>query len=352
VIGDLDRSTAHREVAAQLAAMPDAELRAVLRQHAASGTDGIGGSKVAIEVGGRKVFVKLVPLTDVEREAGPASTRNLFDLPAWYQYGVGPGSTGFNVWREVASHEIASAWVLGGACRNFPLLHHWRVLPHWGSTSAGMDIAGMVHFWGDSIAVEARLRALETSTAVVALFLEHVPQAVGDWLADQLANDTVECADSVALVEQELLGAVAHMRSQGFIHFDAHFDNALTDGRRIYLSDFGLATAFRFELSRAEQQFAQLRADHDLAYCAARLVNAIVSGRAAGVHDARSRNDYVQRCAESGHASGLGPFAETVVRYAPVASVMNDFYWQLHDAELHTSFPAASVASALQEVGL
>jgi hypothetical protein len=349
--GDLDRSTAHRKVAATLAAMSDAELSTVLSQHVANGAAGIGGSKLSIEVADWQVFVKLIPLTDLEQEAGPASTGNLFDLPTWYQYGVGPGSTGFNVWREVATHEIASDWVLDRACSNFPLLYHWRVLPHWGATSITTDIDRVVEFWGNSTAIESRLRALERSTAVVALFLEHIPMVLGDWLADQLARAAAECSDSVALVERELLGAVAHMRSEGLTHFDGHFDNALTDGRHIYLSDFGLATARRFELNSAEQQFVQLTADHDLAYCAARLVNAIVSIR-AGLRDPRARNDYVRRCAKSGRASGLGPFAETVVRYAPVASVMNDFYWQLHGAELRTPFPAASATAALKEAGL
>lgn len=127
---DFDRSAAHRTVAATLAAMSDAELRTVLCQQAASGIDGIGGSKLSIRVADSQVFVKLVRLTDVERAAGRASTANLFDLPTWYQYGVGPGSTGFNVWREVASHEIASDWVLDGICANFPLLmndFYWRL---------------------------------------------------------------------------------------------------------------------------------------------------------------------------------------------------------------------------------
>jgi hypothetical protein len=346
----VDRRTEHRSVAAALASMSDAELTTVLRRHAASSAEGIGGSKRSIRVGDCQVFVKLIRLTDVEREAGPASTANLFDLPAWYQYGVGPGSTGFNVWREVAGHEIARDWVLDGVCSNFPLLYHWRVLPRCGTAPDTTDIERVVEFWGNSTAVEGRLRALANSTAVVALFLEHIPFVLRDWLNHQLASSAAGVT-GIGLVERELLGAVAHLRSQGLTHFDAHFVNALTDGQHIYLSDFGLLTARRFELSRAEHRFAQLTADHDLAYCATALVNAIVSIR-AGVREPRARNSYIRRCAESGRAAGLGPFAATVVRYAPVASVMNDFYWQLYDAKLRTPFPTATVSRTLEGAGL
>jgi hypothetical protein len=328
--------------------MSDVELADVLR-HAGSGYEGIGGSKLSIRVGGTPVFVKLIRLTDPERDAGPACTRNLFDLPTYYQYGV--GSTGFNVWREVAAHELASAWVLDGACPNFPLLYHWRVLPRRGPTTATADIDQAVRFWGNSAAVQTRLRALEDSTAVIALFLEHVPFVLRDWLTDQLANSTSRSLSRIALVEQELFGAVDHLRSQGFIHFDAHFDNVLTDGHHVYVSDFGLVTARRFQLSSVEQHFVQLATDHDLAYCAAALVNAIVS-TVADVATPRTRNDYVRRCAESGKAAALGRFGDMVVRYAPAASIMNDFYWQLFDANFSAPFPAADVATALKAADL
>lgn len=333
-----------------LSAMSDVELADVLH-HAESAHEGIGGSKLSIRVGGTQVFVKLIRLTDPERDAGPACTRNLFDLPTSYQYGVGAGSTGFNVWREVAAHEIARDWVLDGACPSFPLLYHWRVLPRRGTTPATADVDRAVRFWGNSAAVETRLRALEDSTTVIALFLEHVPFVLRDWLTDQLANSTARSLGRIALVEQELFGAVDHLRSQGFIHFDAHFDNVLTDGHHVYLSDFGLVTARRFQLSSVEQHFVQLAADHDLAYCAAALVNAVVS-TVADIATPRARNDYVRHCAESGEASALGRFADMVVRYAPAASVMNDFYWQLFDANFSAPFPAADVATALNKATL
>ena len=51
------------------------------------------------------------------------------------------------------------------------------------------------------------------------------------------------------------------MRDRGLIHFDAHFDNILTDGHRLYFSDFGLAVSSRFELADDVANFLALRRD-------------------------------------------------------------------------------------------
>jgi hypothetical protein len=346
-----DRLAGHSPVEAMLSSMSDSELIATLsgRDH---GKVGIGGATQLIRVADTSIFVKLVRLTDVELDAGSGCTANLFDLPMCYQYGVGEGSTGFNAWREVAVHQIASDWVLDGVCSNFPLLYHWRVLPRTApGESAGLpaDIDRAVHFWGDSHAVETRLRALDTSSTILALFLEHVPFVLRDWLIDQLTSGSTQAESAVTLVEQQLLGAVAHMRSAGMSHFDAHFDNVLTDGSRIYLSDFGLATARRFQLSRREQHFIRLTADHDLAYCATALVNTIAD-TLVGFVDPRERNAYVQRCADSGRANDLaGYVANTFLRYASIATVVNDFYWKLYGGDLTALYPADAMLIALRD---
>jgi hypothetical protein len=137
---DSDRRARHRGVASVLSAMSDIELAARLAGSGHDGIEGIGGSKLSLWVGDTQVFVKLIRLTDLERDAGPACTSNVFDLPSWYQYGVGPGSTGFNAWREVAAHEIARDWVLNAACPSFPILYHWRVLPRPDTTTSAPAI--------------------------------------------------------------------------------------------------------------------------------------------------------------------------------------------------------------------
>jgi len=349
-----DRLSAHKTVVAALGSMSDAELISII-DRADDGKVSIGGATQSIRVADTPVFVKLVRLTDRELRAGPECTANLFDLPTWYQYGVGAGSTGFNAWREVAAHQIVSGWVLDGACTNFPLLYHWRVLPGLSPrppTTTSTDVDDAVRFWGNSPAVEARLRALNRFSTVIALFLEQVPYALRDWLREQLTAGSVQAETAVTLVDQQLLGAVRHMRSAGMSHFDAHFGNVLTDGHQVYLSDFGLATAQRFQLDSSEQSFLQLTADHDLAYCAAALVNTIAA-TSLRFTDPEERNDYVRRSADTGSAAALdGVLAETVVRYAPVATAVNDFYWKLHNGNLTAAYPADLIATALRGAGI
>ena len=55
------------------------------------------------------------------------STKNLYDLPTYYQYGV--GSAGFGVFRELVANIKTTNWVLQGAIANFPLLYHARIIP-------------------------------------------------------------------------------------------------------------------------------------------------------------------------------------------------------------------------------
>jgi hypothetical protein len=70
---------------------------------------------------------------------------------------------------------MANAWVVtnGGA---FPLWYHWRIIP--GVVPLGpseAEIGRAVNFWAGSAEVETRLRALSTSSTVVAMFLGYVP---------------------------------------------------------------------------------------------------------------------------------------------------------------------------------
>src|SRR4051812_17583845 len=77
-------------------------------------------AKTDRESDGVPVFLKRLPLTDVEVEH-PGSTRNWFKLPTYYSYGV--GSAGFGSWREVVAHRVTTG------VPGFPELLHDRVMP-------------------------------------------------------------------------------------------------------------------------------------------------------------------------------------------------------------------------------
>jgi hypothetical protein len=74
-------------------------------------------------------------------------------------------------------------------------------------------------------------------------------------------------------VERELLQVTSFLRGRGFIHFDAHFENLLTDGERLYVSDFGQALSSHFTLTAVESIFLSQHTDFDRSYGMTALVN-------------------------------------------------------------------------------
>ena len=320
---------------------------------------GIGGETAVVAVGGIPVFVKRLALTAREQEpAHLRSTANLFGLPTWCHYGVGAPSAG--AWRELRAHEVATQWVLDGACDGFPLLHHWRVLPQ--DPPRGLDCAEhgdldtWVAFWHDSAAVRQRLEALAEASTDLVLFLEHAPQDLRTWLADRHAEGP-EAVDAVLDdVVGQLVRAARCMASHGVRHFDAHLRNIVVDDDRLYLTDFGLAASSAFSVSAEEAAFLHRHAEHDLAYVVTELVNWVVTRL---TDDSRTwthpleRNEHVRACA-GGHAPPeLLPAAAAIVRRcAPVAAVMNDFYFQLHGNSRRTPYPEEQVRMACRAAGL
>lgn len=142
------RLAAHGRVSARLSRMSDRRLGEAVSSAAPLGS-GIGGRAAELDVDGTRVFVKRVPLTELElRPHHVRSTANLFGLPVFYQYGI--GSAGFGAWRELAAHTLTTDWVLTGAYPDFPVLHHWRVLPDSppeGFTDEFGGIEGAVAHW-------------------------------------------------------------------------------------------------------------------------------------------------------------------------------------------------------------
>jgi hypothetical protein len=329
------RSARHQRLSAFLASRSDTELAAFVDT---GGPDNVsvGGGSVVLDVDGVPVFAKRIPLTDREL-ANPGSTANLFDLPVFCQYGV--VSPGFNAWRELAANIIVTDAVLAGETQSFPVLYHWRVLPGRSPVAAEhADIDTVVAVLGGSPAVRARLEALAAASCSLVLFCEYIPHPIVDWLRENPAG-------KAATVERQFSQIVSFLRGRRLLHMDGHLGNMRTDGERIYLSDFGLATSTRFDLSAAERDFAERHATHDAGYAAMRLVNWLVTD-VCGVPVPASggpvaRNEYVRRCAAGHIPDDMPPaVAAILTRHAPAAAKMNAFYWRLFDGELHAEYPS------------
>ncbi|HEX8627289.1 MAG TPA: serine/threonine protein phosphatase [Catenuloplanes sp.] len=350
---DTDRSHVARlarygVVAGSLALLSDRRLGELVERATPIGS-GIGGTSVLLEIEGTPVFAKRVALTDLERRPeNVMSTANLFGLPTGCQYGI--GGPGFGVWRELAANAMTTGWVLGGRSAGFPLMYHWRVLP--GAVAAPAehaDVDRTVAYWDGSPAVRARIEAVAESSAAVVLFLEHLPRNLHEWLTAQVAlgDDAVEAA--CAMVARRLRTDVAFMNANGLLHFDAHFGNVLTDGRRLYLADLGLATSPRFELSTAEERFLRRNASHDESYVTTELVNWLVAGLSGAADPVAYHREHgveaIRRYAAGEQPVHVPPSVAALIRrHAPVAAVLNDFYAALSGRSRTEPYPAEEIA--------
>lgn len=324
------RRTRHERLSGVLASCGDDDLAALVNTGRAVGV-GVGGGSAVLDVDGVAVFAKRVPLTDREL-ARPRSTANLFDLPVSCQYGI--GSPGFGAWRELAANLVVTDAVLAGETESFPLLHHWRVLPGRPPIAAEhADTDAAVAALGGSPAVRARLEALAAASHSLVLFCEYLPHPVADWLDEDPAG-------KAEAVERQFSHTVAVLRNRDLLHMDGHFGNMRTDGERIYLTDFGLATSPAFDLSAAERDFAARNATHDAGYAAMRLVNWLVTAVCGERGGPAARNERVLRCA-AGHIPDDVPpaVAAILARHAPAAARMNGFYWRLFGGEVDAEYP-------------
>lgn len=299
---------------------------------------GIGGTSVLISIDETLVFVKKVPLTDLEQ--GPhnfMSTANIFDLPLFYQYGV--GSAGFGAWRELATHIMTSNWVISDKCPNFPIMYHWRILPnnesdlnieHW------KNIENYIKYWDNSKAICNRIEKLNQATWNIALFLEYIPQNLQEWLSNKLIKDDKTAEIAVKFVDHNLKITNRFMNTHGLIHFDAHFKNILTDGELLYFSDFGLALSSKFELTKAEIEFFNRHQNYDQCCAAINLLHCIITSIFGREQWEIKLKEYLEDKNQIENATRA-----IVKKYAPVALLMDDFFQKLQNISKSTTYPSA-----------
>jgi hypothetical protein len=337
------RLTAHSAVSTSLALCSDRALRELVDTAVPIGS-GIGGKSALLEVAGTPVFVKRVPLTALETQPeNVRSTANLFGLPVFCQYGVGTtGSPGFGAWRELAVHTMTTNWVLAAEYEGFPLMYHWRVLPD--STPLPEELADVeqaVAYWGGGSQVRRRIEALQQSSASLALFLEHIPQTLHQWLGARVAAGDEAANRACAMTEKNLEAGISFMNGRGLLHFDAHFDNILTDGRRLYFADYGLAISSRFELSQDEVGFFDRHQVYDRCYTATYLVNWLVTALYGYQREDRDgRYALVRAYAEGKRPTGVPEAASAILtRHAPLAAGVSDFNLRLQRESRETPYP-------------
>ncbi|WP_433724446.1 protein kinase family protein [Nocardia sp. CA-129566] len=341
----------HSAVSTALALHSDHALRELVDAAAPLGA-GIGGKSALLEIAGTPVFVKRVPLTDLERQPeNVRSTANVFDLPLFYHYGVGLiGGAGFGAWRELAVHTMTTNWVLAAEGEGFPLMYHWRVLPDTTPLPSELaDIDRTVAYWDDRPQVRHRIEALRDSSASIALFLEYIPQTLHQWLNVQIEAGEEAADRACAMVERELAVGTAFMNSRGLLHIDAHFGNILTDGQRLYFGDYGLALSCGFDLSPTEAAFFDQHQSYDRGFTATYLVNWLLTALyGLRREDRETRAAMVRAIAEGKPPQGIGEEAAAVLtRHAPIAAAMSTFTHAFQQESRSTPYPDEEIRRLL-----
>jgi hypothetical protein len=251
------RRTEYFKLSSHIAQLNNAELRSLLDGSQSSESSTGWGSSQVVVLGQSKVFVKRIPVTNLEYD-NLFSTRNFYDLPTYCNYGIGSfASTGFGVFRELVTHFKTTHWVLEGAIASFPLMYHHRIMPFFGQR-VEVDRSqhrSYVESWGNSENAGKYVLDRAIANYELILFLEYIPYVLETWLREN-PNKLQKPLD-------DLRTTIDFLRMKGITHFDAHFQNVLTDGEQTYLTDFGLVLDKSFALTKEEETFFEQHTFYD-----------------------------------------------------------------------------------------
>lgn len=200
-----------------------------------------------------------------------------------------------------------------------------------------------MQYWENSSTVGARFQAIHEASTHIALFLEFIPYTLYQWLGDRLkAGGSI--AESAFLCVEKGLGATNNfMNANGLIHFDAHFENILTDGNHLFLSDFGLALSSNFQLINRESDFFNSHHSYDRCCTVVNLLHCVITNLFEKDQWEEQLKKYI-----NGNADSLPPSIDAWVKlYAPIALVMDEFYQKLQKKSKNTPYPKTLLESLL-----
>jgi hypothetical protein len=356
-----DRKKRYFQLSSQIAQLDNEQLLTLFNDTEPKMGWGINHT---IRMGESAVFVKRVPITDLEYH-NLLSTKNLYDLPTYYNYGI--GSAGFGVFRELMAHLKTTHWVLDGAIDTFPLMYHYRVMPFSG-WRVDVDMAQhqkYVEYWGSNANIGNYVLGRTKANYELVLFLEYVPYVLATWLQEHAG----QCQQPLT----DLFKTIDFLRTQGVIHFDAHFNNVLTDGDRAYLTDFGLVLDRSFSLTKEEEDFFAQHVFYDYGVILSSL-GAVVSslyGLCPESDRLKIQKKYsitaelktpeirfiLLNNIEQIHTDGMikldDTYVSAIIKYRSAIALAQDFFTQIRsDQQKNTRFPDIKLQMLLQEVGI
>lgn len=342
--GELDQRRKNYEIVSKhLASIEDEDLSILLQNSTQKHSKWGKAYSIELETENGKVpiFIKTIPLT--EREAKHVgSTENLFELPLYYHYGV--GSAGFGSWRELSGYRISTNWVLTGGCQNFPLVYHYRVMSKSPikliTVEQKTDLQRQIIYWEKSSAISTFLIERQKASSVVVILMEYIPETLETWLENKFTETENISESDLAMIDSNLKDITNFINSHGMLHFDIGFRNILTDGKRLYLADFGLAISKEFNLSQAELKFFEEHSNYDRACAATRLINSLI----IYLFGEEKLIEVLQEYAKGQEVNKIPNWINLVIiRDAPIAQIMNNFFQKLRNEKKETLYPQAEI---------
>jgi hypothetical protein len=129
------------------------------------------------------------------------------------------------------------------------------------------------------------------------------------------------------------------MNGKDFLHFDAHFENILTDGRTIFLADFGLALAAGFDLSSDEAVFYKQHATFDIDYVRTYLTRWVLTN--IYKMDTDSGGEFLINLLQNPpRYDAHGLYRDLLQRNAPITLLMMGFYKATQTETRLTPYPS------------
>lgn len=346
-------------LSSEIAHLDNVQLRSLF---SAAETQRGWGTNHVLEIGTSKAFVKRLPLSDLEY-SNPFSTRNLYELPSYYNYGV--GSAGFGVFRELLAHVKTTNWVLEGAIANFPLLYHYRILPFL-EQRPEVDTERLreyVDYWNSNENVGKRMLGRLTAKHELVLFLEYMPYEIEPWL--------LENPHKINQVLEDARTAIMFLRKNGIVHFDVNFDNIISDGEQAYLTDFGLVLDERFTLTEEEIFFLKQNTYYDYGSLLGSIDFLFYTTYKSLPDDEKRKLMEKYRVPDRLHAGSQTSlllshidqvltedihidqtYAATLIKYRDITKLFLDFYVSMRESnKKDTQFPDAMLEGLLRETG-
>jgi hypothetical protein len=168
------------------------------------------------------------------------------------------------------------------------------------------------------------------------LFCEYLPKNLLDWLSEQLRAGPEAAEAGVAFVDAHLARTLDFMNAHGLTHFDAHFENIVTDGERFYVGDFGLALSSAFELTEEEVAFLAAHRGYDRGRAAVGYAHCLSTAFFGKERWKENLREFVN----TAHPSLPPAVAAAIRREAPLALRFLEFSRQLREDSKQTLYPA------------